>query len=67
MKLKEIITDADLQNCIYFQQSIKVYVDGALDDVCYVIDYDAKIVKLREGYFYLRCNIKMFPNNVLCR
>ncbi|QCT01389.1 hypothetical protein E6C60_0667 [Paenibacillus algicola] len=67
MKVKEIVTDADLQNCIYFQQAIEVFIGGALDDVCYVIDYDAKIVKVREGFSYLRSNIKMFLNDGLCR
>lgn len=66
MKLKEVRTDADLQNCIYFQQAIDVYISGEMDAVCLVIGYDAEVVKVREGYSYLRGNIKMFPNNGMC-
>ncbi|MGG4094324.1 hypothetical protein [Paenibacillus lautus] len=67
MKGKEIRTDADLQNCIYFQQVVEVFIGGEMDAVCFVIGYDAKVVRVREGYSYLRSNIKMFPNSGMCR
>lgn len=67
MKLKEVRTDADLQNCIYFQQAIDVYICGEIDAVCLVIGFDAEAVRVREGYSYLRGNIKMFPNNGMCK
>jgi len=67
VKLIEVRTDADLQNCIYFQQAIDVYISGEMDAVCLVIGYDDEVVRVSEGYSYLRGNIKMFPNNGMCR
>lgn len=60
MRGKEIRTDADLQNCIYFQKAIDVYISGEMDAVCFVVGYDARVIKMKEGYSYLRSNINMF-------
>ncbi|WP_187768048.1 hypothetical protein [Paenibacillus sp. PL91] len=59
MKDNEIRTDADLQNCIYFQQKIEVWVGGEFEEVCVVADYDDDAVEVVGGLYYLRCNVML--------
>jgi hypothetical protein len=55
--MREIRTDADLQNCIYFQQKVEVWVQGAFDEECMIADND--VIKIVGGYYYLRQNEKL--------
>ncbi|MCZ8514984.1 hypothetical protein O9H85_21680 [Paenibacillus filicis] len=57
--MREIRTDADLQNCIYFQQKVEVWVQGAFDEECMIADYDYDVIKIVGGYYYLRQNVKL--------
>ncbi|MFC5647819.1 hypothetical protein ACFPYJ_01550 [Paenibacillus solisilvae] len=52
---KVIRTDADLDNCIYFQSNIEVSIGGELDDMGVLQDYSEETIKV-NGYYYLRCN-----------
>jgi hypothetical protein len=53
---KIISTDADLQNCIYFQWVVEVWIQGELDDSTKVIAYSDIAVDVIKGS-YLRYNI----------
>ncbi|WP_136603828.1 hypothetical protein [Paenibacillus dokdonensis] len=59
MKGREIRTDVDLQNCIYFQQKVEVWVGGVFEEVYVITDYNDDIVKVVGGSYYLRQNITL--------
>jgi hypothetical protein len=53
--MKQVCTDADLENCIFFQIVVKVSFGGELADEGLVQDYTDESVKI-NGWHYLRCN-----------
>lgn len=59
MKSKEIWTDADLQNCIYFQQNVEVWVaeDAVMDETYKIVDFNNEMVRVSDGFSFLRRNI----------
>lgn len=56
--MRLIRTDADLQNCIYFDQEVEVWVQGELDMVGRVVRYTEDTVQMHDGY-YLRGNASL--------
>lgn len=52
---KHVMTDADLDNCIFFQTVVEVSFGGELADEGLVQDYTDESVKI-NGWHYLRCN-----------
>ncbi|WP_157053914.1 hypothetical protein [Paenibacillus sp. D9] len=51
----QVFTDADLQNCIFFQTVVEVSFGGEIADEGIVQDYTDESVKI-NGWHYLRCN-----------
>jgi hypothetical protein len=52
---KQVMTDAELDNCIFFQTVVEVSFGGELADEGLVQDYTDESVKI-NGWHYLRCN-----------
>ena len=48
-------TDADLDNCIFFQTVVEVSFGGELADQGLIQDYTDESIKI-NGWHYLRCN-----------
>lgn len=62
--MKQVIrTDAELQNCIYFQSNVEVTFGGELEETGVVEDYTEDTVKIK-GYYYLRCNCTLTLNSL---
>ncbi|OAB39364.1 hypothetical protein PMSD_05430 [Paenibacillus macquariensis subsp. defensor] len=56
---KEIWTDADLQNCIYFQKKVEVWVaeDAVMDEIYKIVDFNDKTIRVSDGNSFLQSNI----------
>jgi hypothetical protein len=61
----QILTDADLDNCIFFQTSVEVSFGGELPDQGLVQDYTDDTVKI-NGWHYLRLNCKIIKSGKRC-
>ena len=61
MMTNQVLTDADLDNCIFFQTVVEVSFGGELDDKGLVEVYTDETVKI-NGWHYLRSNCK----NIKC-
>jgi hypothetical protein len=61
--MKQVIrTDAELQNCIFFQSNVEVHFGGELDDMGVLQEYTEATIKI-NGYYYLRCNCTLTLNS----
>jgi len=52
-----ILNDADLQNCIYFQTTVEFWVEGEIDAVGYICDFNEHMVKTITREYYIRRNV----------
>ncbi|AJS59985.1 hypothetical protein [Paenibacillus sp. IHBB 10380] len=57
--MRIITSDADLQNCIYFQQNVEVWVgeDIEIDETYKIVDFNDEMVRVSDGFSFLRSNI----------
>lgn len=53
----EIRTDADLQNCIYFQQRVEVWMSGEIEEIVMIADYNDEVIQIIRGDRYIRQNV----------
>jgi hypothetical protein len=52
---KQVLTDADFDNCIFFQTIVEVSFGGEVADKGLIQDYTDESVKI-NGWHYLRSN-----------
>ncbi|AZS14328.1 hypothetical protein [Paenibacillus lutimineralis] len=62
MNKKILQTDADLQNSIYFQWEVEVWIGREFEMICMISGYDENVIKVVGGGFYLRENVLLKIN-----